>query len=881
MSFRWSAMALILTVVVGFLVFHPGFSVPANAAHLRGGIITAEYHAPTDHHPTEEVHISATMLATIVSPANFGAVSVYRLDDDDVPQSVDGCTQSSTTSRDTSSNPLFSINVTETTITGCFGDSGTYVFSSSVTARVSGIDNASYSAPVQYEAQLEIDGENDSEAPTFSSGFMYNIAYSSGLDYSTNMNGLGQGSSAVTYSLVTSTATSLGGYGASKIPCSDLNETTGVFRINLSFCEGTDTISSKFGSGQLYALKVKATDSRGQYSTRDVLLQFATTSNTAPSFSAYVPAPGSLSVTPGSTATIVVSATDVDGDTIDFTENLSKSWITESSVTTSGSGASTTYTKTYTLAPPIGTNETVQFEISAFDDDSFSLSTSVQYDIEAGGVLPPGVPGTPTLVAGAASLTATFSAPISGGTVASYRADATPTSGGTTIQTACSAPPAACALTSLAGLTEYSVVIVATNESASASSNAATETTLAASSPPAPAPAEEVGSPAPAIIAEPTPAPVVPRRVTPRPEPIVQQGPVLRGNVPPAPPSAPVATISGRSISIQTQLTSPTGFSLTAGVLNLGLQVQQDQGVVRQNSSGGTEVEVKKGSTAALSGSGLLPRSTVQVFLPLQGTNSKELARIPVDETGSFMGDAVFATRANERPLPIGRQVLQVVSLDETGQQSVVEMTVNIAQSAPAPEPDRTVGATPTLRPGQSLATNAGEPEVVTVVALPEDKRAVIEGDGWQMAVNVAGDNGAVQPSPEGGAVLELVRDETAVVSGSGFMPLTRADVWLFSDPTLLGTVDIDENGEFNGEVNVDGNVVAVGEHTLQLQGVGEDGYVRAANLGVVVNDTAAPVTTEEAAGGFLWWLWIVVLLVAILVWFVVWRWRKREQGSL
>jgi tRNA (Thr-GGU) A37 N-methylase len=314
-------------------------------------------------------------------------------------------------------------------------------------------------------------------------------------------------------------------------------------------------------------------------------------------------------------------------------------------------------------------------------------------------------------------------------------------------------------------------------------------------------------------------------------------------------------------------------------VLNLGLQVQQDQGVVRQNGTGGTEVEVRKGSTTALSGSGLLPRSTVQVFLPLQGSNSKELARIPVDDTGSFSGDAVFATRVNERPLPIGRQVLQVVSLDENGQQSVVEMTVNIAQSAPTPEPDRTAGATPTLRPGQSLATNAGEPEIVTVVPLPEDKSAVVEGDGWQMAVNIAGDNGGVTRSSEGGAVLELVRDETAVVSGSGFMPLTRADVWLFSDPTLLGTVDIDENGEFNGEVNVDGNVVAVGEHTLQLQGVGEDGYVRAANLGVVVNDVGAPVTTEEAAGGFLWWLWIVVVLVAILVWFAIWRYRRSQSA--
>jgi len=292
---------------------------------------------------------------------------------------------------------------------------------------------------------------------------------------------------------------------------------------------------------------------------------------------------------------------------------------------------------------------------------------------------------------------------------------------------------------------------------------------------PPPAPASGGGGGPAASPTVPAPTPTVtprPRRVGPAPiDPSVLFEPFLQGPVPSPPPLAPTGRVGGLLVPIQTQVTSPTGFSLRAGVLNLGLEVQQDQGVVRQNNTGGTEIEVRKGSTAAMTGTGLLPRSTVQVFLPLQGPNAKEIARIPVDDTGAFSGDAVFATRANERPLPIGRQLLQVVSLDEDGQQSVVEMTVNIAQSAPAPEPDRTAGATPTLRPGQFLATNAGEPEIVTVVPVPEDRQARVEGDGWQMAVDIPSANGSVAPSDEGGALLQLVRDETAVVSGSGFMP--------------------------------------------------------------------------------------------------------------
>jgi hypothetical protein len=249
-----------------------------------------------------------------------------------------------------------------------------------------------------------------------------------------------------------------------------------------------------------------------------------------------------------------------------------------------------------------------------------------------------------------------------------------------------------------------------------------------------------------------------------------------------------------------------------------------------------------------------------------------------VNPDGSFDGSAPFATRPNEAPLPIGKNVLQLVSLDNDGNQVVVEMAVNIAQGAPAPEQNRIEGVIPTMTPGQSIATSGGEPVPVTVTPVSDQKLAVVEGDGWTMAINVASENGGVEPS-EGGALLKLVRNDTTVVSGSGFMPGTRADVWLFSDPTLLGTVTIDENGEFNGEFNVDPNMVPVGEHTLQLQGVGEDGYVKAANLGVMVDDPVeAMPTTVETGWGFIWWIVTAVVLLALIIVLLTAR-RRREQN--
>jgi hypothetical protein len=314
----------------------------------------------------------------------------------------------------------------------------------------------------------------------------------------------------------------------------------------------------------------------------------------------------------------------------------------------------------------------------------------------------------------------------------------------------------------------------------------------------------------------------------------------------------------------------------------VGVNVPQAVGGVRQQAGGATELEVRSGGQTTLQGGGVLPGSTVQVFMPLQGSNAKQIAQIGADATGNFNGDALFATQRTEPPLPIGRQVLQIVSVDDTGQQVVMEMAVVIAQPPPAPEFDRSVDALPQLSAGQSIATEAGLPVAVRVRAETETRQAVIEADGWTMAIAVAGRDATVEETAEGGASLTFVRGEAATVQGSGFMPGTRAGVWLFSDPTLMGTVTIDENGEFNGEISVDGRVVTIGEHTLQLQGVGADGYVRSANLGVIVKDPDSEVAnTADLATSFAWWFWIIgiVALLAVAV-IAYWLYRRAQQSD-
>ncbi len=197
-------------------------------------------------------------------------------------------------------------------------------------------------------------------------------------------------------------------------------------------------------------------------------------------------------------------------------------------------------------------------------------------------------------------------------------------------------------------------------------------------------------------------------------------------------------------------------------------------------------------------------------------------------------------------------------------------------QPPPAPQILREDGTIPGMQPGQALGTRAGERVDVMIRVDQNTGQTLIDGLDWSFQVSVAGKGSFAEETAGGGALVTIVRGATATITGNGFIPLSRADVWLFSDPTLLGTINIDENGELAGEVSIDGRVIPVGDHTLQLQGVGVDGFILAANLGVVVTDPveSTPAATTDASATFLWWIvaLIALLVMAAVVWWAVSR---------
>ena len=342
-------------------------------------------------------------------------------------------------------------------------------------------------------------------------------------------------------------------------------------------------------------------------------------------------------------------------------------------------------------------------------------------------------------------------------------------------------------------------------------------------------------------------------------------------------PDAPSrATVGGVPSNLVKTPVGSDRLSFTAGAFQFGVSLTDADGAEVQTDtpSRSPELFVPRGQPAAVTGKGSYPGSFVQLFLPGNGNDSRELARIPVRSDGTFASDLSFQAGALELPVPIGRQVLQVVGYDELGNQTVVDMTENIGQGVPTPEPNRQAGALPALTAGQSLATSGGIPETVSVTGVPEAGNVVVEASGWVISVNADRDNGVVE-NADGNVLVRLNPSSVGTTSGNGFLPGTLATVWLFSEPTLVATVSVNDAGEFSAEFLVDARLIAPGEHTLQVQGVGSDGYIKAANLGVLVEQPVE--VTAESASGLLWWVIGAFLLVVLFLLLLLAR-RRRSQ---
>ena len=315
--------------------------------------------------------------------------------------------------------------------------------------------------------------------------------------------------------------------------------------------------------------------------------------------------------------------------------------------------------------------------------------------------------------------------------------------------------------------------------------------------------------------------------------------------------SAAQALVGGKLVDVTSSVEGSQKATFEVGSVTLGLGVAADEGAIGSNLGAPTP-DVKRGGSVALDMTGLRPETSLRVFFPFGNGSFAELPSFSVGEDGSVSGDLRLDTPGSQRPLQIGAFSLQFVGQDEDDNEIVVDVPIEVRQPDPAPEVNRFSGDRPALSVNELVAFNGGAPE--NVVSEASADGVSITGADWQMAV------GDGDPGTEG---LNFTPGEANTVAGEGFMPGTRVDIWLFSTPMLAGSLEVNDEGEFSSEFVVD---VATGNHTLQIQGVGADGFIRAANLGVTVVEptTEAMNGAEQTTSSGMTWLWWVIGLLLV-----------------
>lgn len=181
--------------------------------------------------------------------------------------------------------------------------------------------------------------------------------------------------------------------------------------------------------------------------------------------------------------------------------------------------------------------------------------------------------------------------------------------------------------------------------------------------------------------------------------------------------------------------------------------------------------------------------------------------------------------------------------------------TTTVPQPAPLPS-----GALPVVDPGKGQAFE-NQRGVPTRVFVENERSLVMSGLNFELRISGSCQSRCiVTESPGATPTITLDSAGEAFVDGFGFQPLSRVNVWAFSDPRYIGAVDVGADGKFRGAFPLSG--LSPGRHTLQVNGSSADGVQRSANLGVFVRSSVnLPVTGSDGSSRLV----LVALAIAIL----------------
>lgn len=296
------------------------------------------------------------------------------------------------------------------------------------------------------------------------------------------------------------------------------------------------------------------------------------------------------------------------------------------------------------------------------------------------------------------------------------------------------------------------------------------------------------------------------------------------------PPPAPTVTPStippitgGTSMNFQVPATGGTNFNVSGGSLPAGLTLNPSTGLISgtPTSSGPYSFTItvtnSSGQTTTITYSGNITAPTT-----------------PTPTTGGSTGGTTSASGTG------------------SGNTSGAGSTTSPAALPPITPPVVLYTATPVTTGSGSATSLTGNVSVlVDGVAVTANLKPNTAGDGYELTapgwkLNLQPLDGAGNPVPlNGNSQIVLSSNRLVGVNGDGFLPNSIVNVYLFSTPTLLGTVMTDANGKFNANFPV-AESIAVGNHVIQVNGFSPTKEVRSASVGLLVDSVANIAATTK-----------------------------------
>ena len=200
------------------------------------------------------------------------------------------------------------------------------------------------------------------------------------------------------------------------------------------------------------------------------------------------------------------------------------------------------------------------------------------------------------------------------------------------------------------------------------------------------------------------------------------------------------------------------------------------------------------------------------------------------------------------------------------GAAATTTTTSTTTTTIPAPE-------TPAAEPGEGVVMVGGKATSATVTR--SNNKITVGAAGINVTFSGISTDGEIIPLDSDGN-MRVVGDDTIAIDGSGFLPESEIEVWMFSTPRMLVKITSDSSGRVADNVTLP-TVLEQGDHRFVLNGQAANGDDALVGLGLIVGYEGGGLSTT---GKFLIALPIALaILIGLIIPTAIRRRREDEDA--